>query len=208
MRPCFALLALSLVACDGGSGDSCVLDSDCPSFLDVCIDGTCQPAGTVPESGTPPEMDAGGGRDSGTRMDASEPDDAGEPMDAEPTDAGEPTDAEPMDAMPTDAPEPVCDMPGPTWTVAFVSAPASCGDATTGRAVAIAPIAGMPCQFSATSPAEPALSGSFGLDPAGMVLGMLATGTSAPVTCSGTYNAAAPSFTIICGSCVMNLNPL
>ncbi|MCA9605014.1 MAG: hypothetical protein KC619_05445, partial [Myxococcales bacterium] len=197
MRACFALLALSLVACDGGNGGSCVIDSDCSSFLDVCIEGTCQPAGTLPESGTP-ERDAGGGG-----MDAGGPTDAGEPMDAEPMDAGEPVDAEPMDAMATDgmvdvdAAVPVCDTPGTSWSITFVSAPASCGDAMVGSAVSITAIDGMACNFNATSPGSPALSGSFVLDESGMVLGMMSPGSAAVMTCSGTYNPSAPQFTII-----------
>ncbi len=205
MRFRFALLALTLAACDGGGGGSCIIDSDCPSFMDVCIDGTCQPAGTASEGGTPPERDAGEGTDAG------EEEDAGEPMDAgEETDAGDPGDAgEPMDAMVMeDAAVPVCDTPGTSWSVTFVSAPASCGDAMVGSAVTITPIDGMACNFNATSPGAPALSGSFMLDPSGMVLGMMSTGSAAPVTCSGTYNASSPGFTIICGSCVMNLGPL
>lgn len=209
MRSCLASLALILVACDGGSGGSCVIDSDCPSFLDVCIEGMCAPAGAVPESGMPPGEDAGEEMDAGDEEDAGDVEmDSGPPPDAAPMDAAI-LDAMPTDAVTTDAPVPTCPMPGPSWSVSFVSAPAACGDAAVGRAVSITPITGMPCQFNATSPAEPALSGSFGLDAAGMLLGTMSPGSAGAMTCSGTFNSAGPSFTIICGgACVINLSPL
>ena len=54
---------------------------------------------------------------------------------------------------------------------------------------------------------SPALDGTFTLDTDNALLGMLMTGTAAPVICNGNYSPASQQFTIICGSCVMNLIP-
>lgn len=198
-------LALLVSAGCGNDGSACVLDSDCASFTQVCIDGTCQEPGAGGDSGTPQPRDAGGeGMDAGGEdMDAGGGDlDAGEPTD------GAPEDAEPADADVGDAATPVCETLAMSWMVMPVSAVEQCGNAAAGRGVTITPTAGMPCNFTVASsdPLMPALAGTFDLDEMNMLRGGMAPGDAGEMTCSGTYNPGGPSFTIICGaSCVMNL---
>jgi len=205
------VLSLSLVACDGGDGSSCVIDSDCPDFRQACIEGVCRVAGEVPEAGTGP-MDAGEGMDSGP-----EPTDSGPPvemdaapMDAAPADAmptdGMVADAEPADAMPTDAPAPVCETVGANWVVALVTPSVTCSGATSMSTLTIMENAGDPCTFTMSSAGATAITGTFTLAEDNMLLGTLSPGMGAAMSCSGTYTPATPAFTVICGGCVMNLN--
>jgi len=199
------LLMLASAGC-GNDGSACVLDSDCASFAQVCIDGTCQDPGAAVDSGSA-QRDAGDGEDmdSGVEesMDAGEEEmDAGEPTD------GAPEDAEPGDADMGDAMIPTCETPPTDWMVMPVSAIEQCGNAAAGRGVTMTPTDGMPCNFTVapTDPLMPSLAGTFDLDDANMVRGDMAPGDAMVMTCTGTYNPGGPSFTIICGpSCVMNL---
>jgi len=197
-------LAVLLSAGCGNDGSACVLDSDCASFTQVCIDGTCQDPNAGGDSGSPPPRDAGD-----EDMDAG-----GEDMDAGggETDAGEPTDGAPEDAEPADADVgdaaiPVCETPPMSWMVMPVSPVEQCGNAAAGRGVTITPTDGMPCNFTVapTDVLMPSLAGAFDLDTMNMVRGGLAPGDMGEMACTGTYNPGGPSFTIICGSCVMNL---
>ena len=185
------------MACEGGDGTSCLLDSDCADFSHVCIEDTCRPAGELPDAGAPRD---GSTRDAG-RVDSGTGTDGG-PRDSGTTDAGGPVDAGDGGVM-------NCEDVTGSWTISFVNSPGSCGDAMTSYGVTIGSGASS-CEFAArsTESTMPALDGTFTLDMANAVLGMMMTGVSPAVTCNGNFNPAGEQFTFICGSCVMNLNRL
>lgn len=196
---CTSLVAVALIACDGGEGTSCLFDSDCADFSQVCIEGTCRLPGEVPDGGprrdgsTSP--DSGPGDDAGPEMDGGPGDDAGPPEEGGMPDAGDAGDAGMM----------ACDDVVGDWVITFVNASASCGDAMTGFTVRIGAGA-VACEYMVTSTGSPALDGTFTLGSDNTLLGDLTTGTAASVSCNGNYSPASQQFTIICGSCVINLN--
>lgn len=173
---CALGLALSLAGCGGGGG--CLLDSDCPSFQDVCLAGQCVPAGTMLDGGprdasTP--RDGGGGRDAGRDAGA----DAGAP------DAG-----------------PACDDLSGTWVVGTPIG--SCGLASSGYALSIAPSVG-PCDVVAASndPGQPAVDGALQVT-GSAVFGTLSVGGDVAQDCTGVF--AAPTLTLSCGgTCEIDL---
>lgn len=194
--------ALLLVACDDSGGSPCIVDSDCPSFAQVCVDEVCQSAGPNPEAGT---RDAGEGRDSGPGGD----DAGGGDMDG-----GEPTDAAPMDGDVADAgstdgaPVMMCADISGTWRLASILV--GCGNATVGRDVMVAQTGGAdPCEFalSGADPMDQIVVGAITLAMDGNFAGDLNAGGLGSMACTGTVTGT--SMTVACGgACVVTLNQM
>lgn len=185
--------ALLLAACDGGDGQSCVLDTDCTSFAEVCIEGLCQPVGVVPEGGLP---DSGPGVDAGPGMDAGPGVDSG-PGDAGPAaDAGPPMEAGPM----------MCPDVSGTWGISGIVT--ACGSAVVGETVTVANDPAGSCAFTVTpdgADASLSLVGSFTLDDAGELNGPIDAGALGEQICTGNVMGG-NAITLVCGGCVMNLS--
>jgi hypothetical protein len=199
-----ACLTFLLVAgCDGGDGRPCIIDSDCPDFTQVCLDGTCQPAGALPEGGTG-GTDAGDApEDAGTATDAGDAMDSGiAPMDAGELD-GAVADAEP----PGEGGMPCSDVTG-DWSVTNILAPSGCESLADGNAASISAGAAA-CEYAVSSVAvdTPALDGTFVLDSDDLLVpgetSLQVGGSDTAQSCTGSLTGDVLTFT--CGACVFQI---